>query len=513
LTKHEVEKILDASIKRDANRACLVGLSLVNEGWGVDFSKGDVRGWIKALFRRAKEHFQGFVVDNSPCMVGHIITDVEDYHKYYGMPQHAEEFISWVDEFGKEPGWLYCDCEETERAESKPRVLSEFGVWGLPTLEHLKRCYDGTPPFFKTQNPPLRPEGVEERFARSPLAKVYNGNFDKFARATQVVQGEGIKFMIERLRLQERLSGYVLTELTDIDWEANGVFSFARDRKYAAGILSFCQGQDLIVLTLARNVFCTGEKVEGDVYLVHFSQCDYEGGVVKWWVDGMGVGGEVEVKNTPQGSVRKIGKLSFVVPELEEPGWFCMRLALYWWGEERVSNFYRLLFVPKGLVEGMPQVYFGNTEDGERGKLERAGIGIAPPDEAELAVVYKNLDEGAGAIIEKGGTCIVCQPEWVEVAELKGDWCSAFFWALPQLFHPLPVGGVLSFEAKNLITNKVIKDKGEILAGAFRGWMYEEGGCLVKADERLYLTTFNLIDALCRKDALAKVLLINLVRA
>jgi len=64
-----------------------------------------------------------------------------------------------------------------------------------------------------------------------------------------------------------------------------------------------------------------------------------------------------------------------------------------------------------------------------------------------------------------------------------------------------------------LITNKVIKDKGEILAGAFRGWMYEEGGCLVKADERLYLTTFNLIDALCRKDALAKVLLINLVRA
>ena len=72
-----------------------------------------------------------------------------------------------------------------------------------------------------TSAPPI-PHGVETRFRDAGLAATF-GDLDGFVDAAQEFQFRALKAQIETLRWEPAISGYVITELNDVQWEANGL--------------------------------------------------------------------------------------------------------------------------------------------------------------------------------------------------------------------------------------------------------------------------------------------------
>ena len=61
-----------------------------------------------------------------------------------------------------------------------------------------------------------------------------------------------MKYQIEAMRGRPEIAGYVITELTDINWEVNGLLDFARNPKVYHHRLCALQQQDMLIPRPAR---------------------------------------------------------------------------------------------------------------------------------------------------------------------------------------------------------------------------------------------------------------------
>ena len=77
------------------------------------------------------------------------------------------------------------------------------------------------------------PHGIETRFRDAQLAPIF-GDLDGFVSAAQELQYRALKRQIETLRWERPISGYVITELNDVQWESNGLMDVRnRPRAFA----------------------------------------------------------------------------------------------------------------------------------------------------------------------------------------------------------------------------------------------------------------------------------------
>ena len=113
------------------------------------------------------------MVDNSACWGNaHVVTDIEDFHNYYAMPDHFNQWREWVAMFAKRPWWSYAHLYRnypggptvhegplargaaaarrwrTGAGATSRCVVSEFGNWGLPDLDQLFAGYGGREPWW-----------------------------------------------------------------------------------------------------------------------------------------------------------------------------------------------------------------------------------------------------------------------------------------------------------------------------------------------------------------------------
>src|SRR5690606_6639534 len=77
------------------------------------------------------------------------------------------------------------------------------------------------------------PHGIETRFRDAQLSPVF-GDLDGFVSAAQDTQYRALKYQIETLRYADPICGYIITELNDTQWEANGLLD-ARNNIRAFG--------------------------------------------------------------------------------------------------------------------------------------------------------------------------------------------------------------------------------------------------------------------------------------
>src|SRR6185436_15710089 len=90
---------------------------------------------------------------------------------------------------------------------------------------------DGSEPWWFATGPLAgRPGDMVARIAASGLGHVFDG-VSGLVRATQEHQLEALRYEIAELRRHASISGYVITELSDIYWEANGLLDLARRPK------------------------------------------------------------------------------------------------------------------------------------------------------------------------------------------------------------------------------------------------------------------------------------------
>jgi hypothetical protein len=501
---------LRGMVERDWNHPSIVIVSLINESWGANLKEAGDRLWLKQAYREAKELVpRWLVVDNSACGDNfHLATDIADFHHYSAIPDHAADFDRLVDDQAQRPRWLFSPYGDAEPKGDEPLVLSEFGNWGLPRIPNDK------PWWFSRGREITRPEGIEQRFSDYQYASL-SPDLNALADATQWHQYAALKYEIEAVRAHPEIQGYVITEFTDLNWEANGLLDMWRRPKVYAELLGKLQQGDLLVMRTEKRNFTAGETGRAEVYFSHYSQDGLAGGSVTWQVEGTSLGGSMPVPPLASGSTTRLPSIDFTVPSTPAPVKRVLKAAVVSGGRTLSENSLELYFYPLKQPELPPPVSFHDPAGRLRRLVNemRARNYLAPTgSEAFPVLIASTFDDEVKKALQAGRRVILIASDpqtlapGLEIAsrtgELDGNWISNFLWIRKNQppFTSIGFDSLAGFETQSVTPAAVVKgippqNFGDVLAGMFYGWLHSSVGTLVQAHcgkGKLLICTFSL---------------------
>jgi len=327
--KHRVENTLIEMLQRDFNHPSIIIWTMVNEDWGTSLPlSADDRAWVARLYDMCKRlDPTRLVVDNSPCTHAwgpniHVKSDLDDYHIYMNIPDNADNFEQFIEQFGHRPLWTYSSQGDAQRVGSEPLVLSEFGNWGLPSLQtltdggSLPDWFDLGPWWSTWDGEPGWPRDVLRRFDALGLNAIWS-DFEDFARSSQWHQFYAMKFEIETMRRQPSIVGYVITELADIYWESNGLLDFNRNPKVYHGQLARFNAPDVVLAQLDQYVTWDDHPLPCRFYGSYYSAADWQGASFSWGIKGEAQHTQAVPSDVKQGEVTSFGTYLLDLPQVD----------------------------------------------------------------------------------------------------------------------------------------------------------------------------------------------------
>jgi hypothetical protein len=522
--KRRAKETMFGMVERDWNHPSIVIWTIVNENWGVDLAvNAGHRAWLADMYAQLKElDPYRLVVGNSPCFTNfHVVTDIEDFHNYYAMPDHYRKWKDWVQTFASRPPWTFAhvyesieswrqyikdpwnplprqQAPEVRRRGSEPMVVSEFGNWGLPDIGKLKECYGGEPWWFETGiewgEGVVYPHGIEQRFKAFHLDKIFPTLSDLSA-ASQRMQFTALKYQIEQMRRHPSIVGYVITEFTDVHWESNGLLDMCRNPKTYYDVIGQVNCPDAIVPTdWERIAFWEGERCEVKLALSHFSSSDLRGSRLEWQLDQWPeIRGTFEGITPERAQLTNLGTVVFEVPRIEKAVRARLEIRLLSASGELVTrNHHEMYFFPRVVSSGRPLKL--SAPGLPRLSARLAGMGYELTDDlsADLVVVETMTDELRWYAQNGGKVLWLAESPESQQAHLgalsiaqrhgrswQGDWASSMSWIRQdKIFGGIPTGGTVDFAFADLTPETVIvglspRDfAANVHSGLFVGWAH-----------------------------------------
>jgi len=524
---------LHGMVERDANHPSIVIMSIINESWGANLKEPADRAWLKAAYQQAKAFVPWLVVDNSACCDNfHITTDIADFHQYAAIPDYASNFDRLVDDQAQRPGWLFSPYGDAATKGDEPLMLSEFGNWGLPQVPEEKPWWfnRGMGGAEITQ-----PEGLEQRFADYQYNSLFP-DLKALSDATQWHEYEALKYEIGDLRAHPEIQGYVITEFTDVNWEANGLLDMWRHPKAFGEALNRQQQDDLLVLRGDKRNYKTDEPVEAEVYLSHYGPGDLAGAKVEWQVEGTSLAGSLPSAALPSASAAKVGTIRFPAPAGPAPVKRVLKTRLIASDKTVSENSLDYYFYPTKPLDLPPPVSFYDPAPERLRRLVkdmRERNYLAPTgSEAFPVLITSTLDETVKNKLRAGARVILIASDPLTLApgvavaprsedDLSGNWISDFLWLRKGRapFSGIDFDTLGGFETQAVTPATVIKgippqNFNDVLAGMFYGWIHDNVGVLLQARAgkgKLLICTFSLATTY-NSDPYATYLLDALVR-
>jgi len=478
---------------RDWNHPCIVLQTIMNESWGINLKEASQREWLRNTFDRIKNlllPLGRLVVDNSPCEGNfHVKSDIEDFHQYYSMPDHVEQWDRWLAELASRPQWTFSPYGDALRSGDEPLMVSEFGNWGLPRLP------DQLPWWFDIsfgERGVTRPAGVLERFHAYGMDRIF-GNFSEMAEETQRHQFASLKHEIESIRSYQSLQGYVITGITDVHWEVNGLLDMWRNEKVYVSDLSKIQTPDLIACRLPAYSFYEKDRVEVPAFISHFSDVDLSGACLRWRTT-WGESGQCALPaDLPPGSVNELPTIRIVLPATDRPSSERLELELRHRDGNRIAeNFYTLPLLPRrSSAAGIRVAVRGAASAALSSKLQANGCEIAPNVSSEVVLLAEHYDHAAETHLQNGGRVILLAGDETALprhwplqvvsrvgTELDGRWFSNFNWIRGERapFSSVAFTPILNFESAPVAPRHVIRGFApeqfeDVLSGITYGWL------------------------------------------
>jgi hypothetical protein len=491
---------LQGMVERDANHPSIVIVSIINESWGANLKEAPDRAWLKSAYEQAKTFVPWLVVDNSACCDNfHLATDVADFHQYAAIPDYASNFDRVVDDQAQRPGWLFSPYGDAAPKGDEPLMLSEFGNWGLPEVPVDK-------PWWFTRDfggrEITKPDGVDQRFTDYQFNSLFP-DLKAMSVATEWHEYEALKYEISALRANREIQGYVITEFTDVNWEANGLLDMWRHPKAFGEALGRLQQDDLLTLRSDQRNYKMGAPVQAEVDVSHYSSGDLLGAKVDWQVEGTSLAGSLPVAAVHSSEAAKVGTIRFDAPAGNAPVKRVLKASLIL-SDKSISEYsLDYYFYPVKPPDLPPPVSFYDPPPGRLRRLVndmRERNYMAPTGaESYPVLIASTLDDTVKSKLRAGGRVILILADaltlapGIEVAprsadDYSGNWISDFLWLRKDRppFTAIGFNTLGGFETQAVTPAAVIKgippqDFNDVLAGITYGWLHDNVGVLVQA--------------------------------
>jgi len=506
-------------IKRDYNRPSIIIWSLYNEEWGLEWDLAndkEKQKHVELLYDEIKQlDPTRLICDNSGWT--HVKTDINDYHRYFVSPDQDKDWQKDLDEFitGK-PEQNFVDGYSENK---QPIIISEFGIWGLPSVKKLKEYYDGNEPWWfinqgddTHQEDYKKPTTAKENFYKYQLDRVFN-SFEDLAKHSQKRMFRGVKSIIEEIRKRPSISGYIVTEFTDIEWETNGWLDYLRNPKEGFKHLKDFNSDLVIMVDKVNHNLWSGQKQKLDLVISNHSQLSFDG-VIQWSIPETSLRGEIPIVVKGESFVRLPSSITFTTPTVKKAGFYELKLQLIVHGEVLAENKEELTISPTIFPKSIKVYpYRMKQEFVEALKKQKHSI-INSFDLADV-VVTSYLDEKTLQFAREGGRVFFLAEEGDHLEE-KGQFTfrllpqgeswertSSFNFVNTNMFKDIPLRKEMGWEVDQLIPqymvsfsnyNKIggsngrivymfgndgLTDCSEIVSGYFQGWIGQLGATIL----------------------------------
>ena len=526
---------LERMVETMGDHPSIVIWTIINEDWGtrLRYERRD-REWLRATYRWLKElDPTRLVVDNSACETTetpnfHLESDLADFHVYFG-PDNAARWRSMMEDFADRPAWLWSPHGDAAPRGDEPLILSEFGGWGLPRLDRLVEHHHHEPWWFGTGHGYYRPSGLRRRFHRFGLDRIWD-SVDDLAEATQWHQFDVLQYQITEMRRHATITGYVVTELSDAYWEANGVLDALRGPKAYHDRFHEINASDFVGIDPARRDLWGGSTLGGNVVVSSFADSRTSGGHVAWRLvpsSGAPAEGRLSLPVWPSNGALEI-PIAIDVPRVDGPTDARLELsAVDDDGRERARSSTRFAILPPLQVPPHRVAVHDPLAIWQvASRVEALGHQVVGREEAELVVTTEITPELIDFVDRGGRVLVLVRSSAALPADLdlrrrasvhlrrlphagwpgqrspwEGDWVSNFNWILPGSFPRLPDRALLDLAYGEVAPDHVllgydpVKHRDEVSAGMFVGWVHEPAALVWEFGQgkgSVLLTTFRL---------------------
>ena len=561
-----MRETMEGILARDFNHPSIIIWTLINEDWGTRLVEdASHRHWLKETYGWLKTlDPTRLVVDNSACHNNfHVTSDINDYHYYRSVPERRAEWDKLTEEFASGADWTYSPHGDGERRGDEPLVVSEFGVWGLPDPAKVANT-DGSEPWWMETGAgwgdgAATPHGVQNRFAAYQLESAF-GSFDAFIAQVQWYQFANLKYEIETMRARASIQGYVITELTDVHWESNGLLDMNRNPRVFHEQFASINSDLMIVPKVARYSGTSGQAFRFNIAIATGGVTLPAGTVLEWSLDG-GAPESLLVPAVQALCVTELGEMSIALPPAAANRIVRLNLRLLRGGKELTRNHFDIaLFVPRDIAR-LPTV--SCLDEVLAGFARGLGYRVVPPEMANVRLAHgldstdiSAMQNGAFYAVLAGGSAnthgnlrldapIREQPFMPIIDGIpgnlpgpdnqlpnialtarhgtlwRGDWIASFSWIRrDDAFASLPGGPMLDLSYDRVVPHHVMTGfrpweyGGSVHAGLVVGWVHKPAALI--AERRvgkggLIASTFRLLQDAPGEDAVAATLFDALV--
>ncbi|MBE0578476.1 MAG: glycoside hydrolase family 2 [Devosia sp.] len=397
-----MRETMQGILKRDRNHPSIIAWTLINEDWGTRLvENAEHRQWLKDSYDWLKaEDPTRLVVDNSACFPNfHMKTDLNDYHYYRSVPERRQEWDDITAQFAAGADWTFSPLGDAERRGDEPLVVSEFGVWGLPDPKKLRRADGGEPNWFETGSlwgdGVALPHGIEERFAALDLDRTF-GSFDGFIENVQWYQFMNLRYQIEQMRLHPSIMGYVITELTDVHWEANGLMDIERNPRVFHDVFAQINTDMVIVPRPKRYSAYLDETLDIDISVATGGNALPAGAILRWSGDATG---SIAVPAAGPVSVTSPGTLGLDLPATGASRMARLDFVLEAGGSVVARNACDIALYARRDTAGLPSI--AAADAGLAAYASDLGYRVVPAGEADIVLCH--AADGADVEVMKAG--------------------------------------------------------------------------------------------------------------